>query len=100
MGHTNQLSYLYAGPKVSPKRYQAARSWMSSGRVEIMLEDWEVFGPTFPSWAQAHEHAVSVMTNEERAAHRRTDDDECGACGLSPRKYGCGGDQRPIGSVP
>jgi hypothetical protein len=59
--------------RVSPHRYQAARSHMKSGRGDVMLEDWEVFGPRFADWRQAHDHVVSVMTPEQLRQHVRDD---------------------------
>lgn len=83
--------------RVSPHRYQAARSHMKTGRGDIMLEDWDVFGPKFADWRQAHDYAVAEMTDAERAAHKR-DDEECVACGAQIDRCQCGADHlgRPV----
>lgn len=83
--------------RISPKRYQAATFRMKTGRGDIMLEDWDVFGPKFADWRQAHDYAVAEMTDAERAAHKR-DDEECVACGLQIDRCQCGGNQRGIGT--
>lgn len=79
--------------RVSPKRYQAARTHMKVGRGDVMLEDWDVFGPKFADWRQAHDHVVSVMTPSQHQEHLRDDysDDElgrltvaCPRCGAKP----------------